>query len=247
ARRKSKRWNDNVKLELQHLVAATPAGTSLVACQRQVTVRPATWDAVWGEYLHPKMLGALCALCALPPSCHEAAIMSQRWWSTRKQLVVLFGDAGTGTLGGWGTKAVLQACRKMVERPTSSKPPDRLPGKVATVDEFRTSQVSSAMHSPQPSWSQRFKALVRVLTWCPRLDQTTPGDLGKWVDRDCDAALNLQRARGAQQRPVELCWWIDRAAAPALGKEYPAVSFKKLQDRPPKAQTQQPVAYWCVH
>ncbi|GFH17979.1 uncharacterized protein HaLaN_14709, partial [Haematococcus lacustris] len=37
-----------------HLAAATPAGTSLVAIQRHVAVTLATWDAVWGEYLHPK-------------------------------------------------------------------------------------------------------------------------------------------------------------------------------------------------
>ncbi|KAJ9517844.1 hypothetical protein QJQ45_004114 [Haematococcus lacustris] len=54
ARRNSQRWNDNVKLELQHLAAATPAGTSLVAIQRHVAVTLATWDAVWEEYLHPK-------------------------------------------------------------------------------------------------------------------------------------------------------------------------------------------------
>ncbi|KAJ9526439.1 hypothetical protein QJQ45_009923 [Haematococcus lacustris] len=54
ARHNTQRWNENVKLELQHLAAATPAGTSLVAIQRHVAVTLATWDAVWGEYLHPK-------------------------------------------------------------------------------------------------------------------------------------------------------------------------------------------------
>ncbi|KAJ9531685.1 hypothetical protein QJQ45_021830 [Haematococcus lacustris] len=53
ARRNTQWWNENVKLELQHLAAATPAGTSLVAIQRHVAVTLATWDAVWGEYLHP--------------------------------------------------------------------------------------------------------------------------------------------------------------------------------------------------
>ncbi|KAJ9521722.1 hypothetical protein QJQ45_015348 [Haematococcus lacustris] len=37
-----------------YLAAATPPGTSLVAIQRYVAVTLATWDAVWGEYLHPK-------------------------------------------------------------------------------------------------------------------------------------------------------------------------------------------------
>ncbi|GFH19698.1 uncharacterized protein HaLaN_16689, partial [Haematococcus lacustris] len=54
ARLNSQRWIDNIKLKLQHLAAATPAGTSLVAIQRHVAVTLATWDGVLGEYLHPK-------------------------------------------------------------------------------------------------------------------------------------------------------------------------------------------------
>ncbi|KAJ9507186.1 hypothetical protein QJQ45_004826 [Haematococcus lacustris] len=42
ARRNTQWWNDNVKLELQHLAAATPASTSLVAIQRHVAVTLAT-------------------------------------------------------------------------------------------------------------------------------------------------------------------------------------------------------------
>ncbi|KAJ9509975.1 hypothetical protein QJQ45_011425 [Haematococcus lacustris] len=178
---------------------------------------------------------------------------------------------GFGTRGGWGPKAVLQACRKVVERANSGKPTDRVPGKVVTVDEFRTRRVSSAMNSPQPceagldrskptrlegwklqpgqvqhrflrsAWSKRFEAPVRGLMWCPQLHQATPGDLGKWVDRDCNAALNLQRAGESKWRPLELCRWQHRGAAPAKGKEYPALGFKKLRDPAPKAQAQQPL------
>ncbi|KAJ9517875.1 hypothetical protein QJQ45_004197 [Haematococcus lacustris] len=78
--------------------------------------------------------------------------------------------------------------------------------------------------------------------WSPLLHQATPGDLGQWVDRDCNAALNLQRAGESKWRPLELCRWPHQGAAPAKGKEYPALGFKELQDRAPKAQAQQPVA-----
>ncbi|KAJ9519056.1 hypothetical protein QJQ45_003530 [Haematococcus lacustris] len=174
--------------------------------------------------------------------------------------------------GGWGAKAVLQACRKVVEWPNSGKPTDRVPGKVVTVDEFRTSRVSSILNSPQPceeeldnskptrpegwkpkpgqvqdrllrsAWSKRFEAPVRGLMWCPWLAQATPGNLGKWVDRDCNAALNLQRAGESKWRPLELCRWQHRGRLPAQGKEYLALGFKKLRERAPKAQAQQPVA-----
>ncbi|KAL6758668.1 hypothetical protein V8C86DRAFT_3092862 [Haematococcus lacustris] len=40
--------------QAEHRAAATPAGTSLMAIQRHVAVTLATWDAVCGEYLHPK-------------------------------------------------------------------------------------------------------------------------------------------------------------------------------------------------
>ncbi|KAJ9532090.1 hypothetical protein QJQ45_003805 [Haematococcus lacustris] len=294
ARRNTQRWNDNIKLELQHLAAATPAGTSQVAIQRHVAVTLATWDAVWGEYLHPKwaeqrmrlhgaqetvleryfmkdVMRIVCILCAMQLE-EEAASVSQQEWGTRKQLVVFFGNAAIGTRGGWGAKAVLQACRKVVERLNSGKPTDRVPGKVVTVDEFRTSRVSSILNSPQPceeeldsskptrlegwkpkpgqvqdrllrsAWSKRFEAPVRGLMWCPWLAQATPGDLGKWVDRDCNAALNLQRAGESKWRPLELCRWQHRGRLPAQGKEYPALGFKKLRERAPKAQAQQPVA-----
>ncbi|KAJ9533408.1 hypothetical protein QJQ45_026513, partial [Haematococcus lacustris] len=280
ARHNTQRWNDNVKLELQHLSAATPAGTSLVAIQRHVAVTLATWDAVWGEYLHPKWAEQKMRLHGAQemvleryfkkvgvPRCamqleEEAASVSLQEWGARKQLVVFFGNASIGTRGGWGAKAVLQACRKVVERANSGKPTDRVPGRVVTVDQFRTSRVSSILNSPQPceeeldsskptrpeDWkpkqgqvqnrllrsalSKRFEAPVRGIMWCPWLAQATPGDLGKWVDRDCNAALNLQRAGESKWRPLELC----------RGKEYPALGFKKLGDRAPKAQAQQPVA-----
>ncbi|KAJ9509331.1 hypothetical protein QJQ45_001790 [Haematococcus lacustris] len=135
-----------------------------------------------------------------------------------KQLVVFFGAVGIGTRGGWGADAVLRACCKVVCRP---KGIGQRRGRVVLEDEHHTSQVSSAMNSPQPcekemdrskptrpedwkpqpgqvqhrllrsAWSKRFKAPVRGLMWCPKLDQATPRDIDKWVDRDCNTALTL--------------------------------------------------------
>ncbi|KAJ9522083.1 hypothetical protein QJQ45_005202 [Haematococcus lacustris] len=78
--------------------------------------------------------------------------------------------------------------------------------------------------------------------WYPQLHQATPGDLGKWVDRDCNAALNIQRAGESKWRPLELCRWSHRARLHAKGKEYPALGFKKLRGRAPKALAQRPIA-----
>ncbi|KAJ9505510.1 hypothetical protein QJQ45_007748 [Haematococcus lacustris] len=183
-----------------------------------------------------------------------------------------------GTCGHHDSVGAKESSRSLGVRSTAEQQlrpggaADTVPGKVVTVDAFRTSRVSSAMNSPKPceagldrskptrpkdwkpqpgqvqhrllrsAWSKRFEAPVRGLMWCPVLDQATPGDLGKWVDRDCNAALNLRRAGESKWRPLELCRWKEPGAAPAKGKEYPGLGFKKLRDRAPKAQAQQPVA-----
>ncbi|KAJ9505476.1 hypothetical protein QJQ45_009490 [Haematococcus lacustris] len=63
---------------------------------------------------------------------------------------------------------------------------------------------------------------------------------GRWLDRDCNAALNMQRIGESRWRPLELCYWPDQAALPARGKEYPGLGYKRLRDKPPKAQERQP-------
>ncbi|KAJ9529310.1 hypothetical protein QJQ45_007992 [Haematococcus lacustris] len=63
---------------------------------------------------------------------------------------------------------------------------------------------------------------------------------GRWLDRDCNAALNMQRIGESRWRPLELCWWPEQGALPAMGKEYPGLGYKRLRDKPPKAQQQQP-------
>ncbi|KAJ9526432.1 hypothetical protein QJQ45_009907 [Haematococcus lacustris] len=46
----------------------------------------------------------------------------------------------------------------------------------------------------------------------------------RWVDRDCNAALNMQRIGESRWRPLELCWCLDLPALPAKGKEYPSLA-----------------------
>ncbi|KAJ9508497.1 hypothetical protein QJQ45_012023 [Haematococcus lacustris] len=62
---------------------------------------------------------------------------------------------------------------------------------------------------------------------------------GRWLDRDCNAALNMQRIGESRWRPLELCYWPDQGALPARGKEYPGLGYKRVRYKPPKAQEQQ--------
>ncbi|KAJ9528981.1 hypothetical protein QJQ45_000545 [Haematococcus lacustris] len=59
---------------------------------------------------------------------------------------------------------------------------------------------------------------------------------GRWLDRDCNAALNMQRIGESMWRPLELCYWPEQGKLPAKGKEYPGLGYKRLRDKPPKAQ-----------
>ncbi|KAJ9526447.1 hypothetical protein QJQ45_009916 [Haematococcus lacustris] len=237
----------------------------------------------------------------------EAASVSQQEWGARKQLVMFFGNAGIGTRGGWGVKAVLQACRKVVEGANSGKPTDRVPGRVVTVDEFRTSRVSSVMNSPQPceeeldsskptrpedwkpkpgqvqnrllrsAWSKRFEVPVRGLMWCPWLAQATPAKRskrtkaeqaseptqptkgkgkaqgkaakakpgpqpGRWLDRDCNEALNMQRIGRAGGAHWSCATGQTRQLCQRKGKVYPGLGYKRVRDKPPLANEQQPPA-----
>ncbi|KAJ9507088.1 hypothetical protein QJQ45_004754 [Haematococcus lacustris] len=63
---------------------------------------------------------------------------------------------------------------------------------------------------------------------------------GRWLDRDCNAALNMQRIGESKWRPLELCFWPDQGKLPAKSKEYPGLGYKRLRDKPLKAQQQQP-------
>ncbi|KAJ9530476.1 hypothetical protein QJQ45_012451 [Haematococcus lacustris] len=326
----TERWLAPIKPHLQHLAAASSAGTSLEANLKHITVTLATWDAVWEVYLDPKWARQRLRLYGAQDRALEQffnkleedmAEVSMERHGHAKQLVVFFGAAGIGTAGGWGADAVLRGCRKVVCRPGGA---GQRRGRVVLVDEHRTSRVSSAVNGKQPceeelntlsatrptgwkppagqveqrllrpAWSQQRDQPVRGLMWCPVVpplkppqaprsnQEATPSAAsepgpstpqpakrskrtkaesaaeptkgkgkgkaakakpapqpGRWLDRDCNAALNMQRIGESRWRPLELCYWPDQGALPAKGKEYPGLGYKRLRDNPPKAQQQQ--------
>ncbi|KAJ9526216.1 hypothetical protein QJQ45_009687 [Haematococcus lacustris] len=325
ARRDTERWLAPIKPHLQHLAAASSAGTSLEANLKHITVTLATWDAVWEVYLDPKWARQRLRLYGAQDRALEQffkkleedmAEVSMERHGHAKQLVVFFGAASIGTAGGWGADAVLRACRKVVCRPRGT---DQRRGRVVLVDEHRTTRVSSAVNGKQPceeelntlsatrpagwkppagqveqrllrpAWSQQRDHPVRGMMWCPVVPPCKPPQAprssqaatptaasepgpstpppakrskpaaeptkgkgkgkaakakpapqpGRWLDRDCNAALNMQRIGESRWRPLELCYWPDQGALPAKGKEYPGLGYKRLRDEPPKAQQQQ--------
>ncbi|KAJ9527834.1 hypothetical protein QJQ45_000396 [Haematococcus lacustris] len=319
------RWLAPIKPHLQHLAAASPAGTSLEANLKHITVTLATLDAVWEVYLDPKWAQQRLRLYGAQDRTmqqffkkleQEMEELSMKRHGHAKQ--VFFGVASIGTREGWGADAVLRACCKVVCRPRGT---DQRRGRVVLVDEHRTSRVSSAVNGQQPcesrlskhratrpadwkppagqveqrllrpAWSQQRDQPVRGMMWCPVVAPRKPPQApcssqaatqaaasepgpstpplakrskrtkaepeaaeptqptkaakvkpapqpGRWLDRDCNAALNMQRIGESKWRPLELCWWPDQGALPAKGKEYPGLGYKRLRAKPSKPKQQ---------
>ncbi|KAJ9514056.1 hypothetical protein QJQ45_021149, partial [Haematococcus lacustris] len=242
ARRDTQRWLAPIQPNLQHLAAASSAGTSLEENLKHITTTLATWDAVWEVHLDPKWAGQRLRLYGAQDRALEQffkqleedmAEVSMERHGRAKQLVVFFGAASIGTRGGWGADVVLRACCKVVCRPRGT---DQLRGRVVLVDEHRTTRAAEPTQPTKGKGKARGKAQGKAAKAKPASQP------GRWLDRDCNAALNMQRIGESRWRPLELCWWPDQAALPAKGKEYPGLGYKRLQDKPTKAQQQQPPA-----
>ncbi|KAJ9525005.1 hypothetical protein QJQ45_005932 [Haematococcus lacustris] len=287
---------------LQHLAAASSAGTSLLVNLKHITVTLAAWDAVWAVYLDPKWARQRLRLYgaqdrALEPffkqlekdmaevSMERAMGVASSWWCS---LALLTSAPG---VGGGLTRYCVPAARWCAGPGAQTS----CGGRVVLVDEHRTTRVGSAVNGQQPcerhlnkrratrpaSWkppagqvdlrllrpagSQQRDQPVRGLMWClvaaPRkppqapcssqtshtasslraraqhspaskrteaeqaaepTQPTQPGkgtgkgkaaiamptpQPGRWLDRDCNAALNMQRIGESRWRPLELCYW----------------------------------------
>ncbi|KAJ9531583.1 hypothetical protein QJQ45_014952 [Haematococcus lacustris] len=74
----------------------------------------------------------------------------------------------------------------------------------------------------------------QVIKAAPR-PQAPPG--GRWLDRDTNGCLNLQRIGESRQRPIELCRWDDLEALPPIGHQQGyQQGYKLVNDRLPKGR-----------
>ncbi|KAJ9509226.1 hypothetical protein QJQ45_001678 [Haematococcus lacustris] len=119
-------------------------------------------------------------------------------------------------------------------QPAASEPGPSTPGPA------KRSKCTKAEQAAEPSQPTKGKGKAAKAKPAPQP--------GRWLNRDCNAALNMQRIGKSRWRPLELCYWPDQPALPAKGKEYPGLGYKRLRDNPTRArQKQQPaVAQWCV-
>ncbi|KAJ9513175.1 hypothetical protein QJQ45_029333 [Haematococcus lacustris] len=229
-----------IKPPLQHLAAASSAGTSLEANLKHITVSLATSDALE----------------------EDMAEVSMERHGRAKQLVVFFGAASIGTGGGWGADAVLRACCKVVCRPRGS---DQLRGRVVLVDEHRTTRVSSAVIGRQPCEEEldheqhtapadlaprkppqapcSSQEATQPAASEPGPSTPPPAKRSKRTKAEPEAAEPTQPTKGrgkAKGKAAEASTTArQQGTLPAKGKEYLGLGCKRLRDKPPKAQQQQ--------
>ncbi|KAJ9522151.1 hypothetical protein QJQ45_005134 [Haematococcus lacustris] len=91
--------------------------------------------------------------------------------------------------------------------------------------------------TPQPAKRTKAEQAAEPTQPAKAAKATPAPQPGRWVDRDCNAALNIGEAKW---RPPELCYWPEQRKLPAKGKEYPELGYKRLRDKPSfKAQQYQ--------
>ncbi|KAJ9523133.1 hypothetical protein QJQ45_023874 [Haematococcus lacustris] len=186
----------------------------------------------------------------------EQVVNGMKWVSRqhyhRERGVAVFLGAGCFCQGRWKSKAVREGFRKVVQQ-TSRAITDPRPDRLVTVDEFRTSRVSSSVHARQPCELHLPDDRPRPADWVPPAGQVNQRLVrpawslrhAKWLDRDTNPCLSFQRIGESMQRPLELCSWEDREALPPVGKEYQQ-GYKRVNDRLPKVKQRlhQAAEYW---
>ncbi|KAJ9509674.1 hypothetical protein QJQ45_011341 [Haematococcus lacustris] len=200
---------------LKRQAAASSAGTSLEANLKHLTATLASRIAVPADWK--------------PPAGHvEHRLVRLAWSQQRDQLV-------RGLM--W---CPVIAPRKPPQAPRSSQeatqPAASEPGP-STPPPAKRSKRTKAEQAAEPT--QPIKGKGKAQGKAAKAKQAPQP--GRCLDRDCNAALNVQRIGAGRGRPLELCWWPDQATLPAKGNECSEVGYKWLRDRPPKAQHQQPL------
>ncbi|KAJ9508322.1 hypothetical protein QJQ45_011832 [Haematococcus lacustris] len=275
ARRDTERWLAPIKPHLQHLAAASSAGTSLEANLKHITVTLATWDATWEVYLDPKWARQRLRLDGAQDRALEQFFKKAQGHRPAAGRVVLVDEHRTTQVSS--AMNGKQPCEEELDHEQPTRRADWEPP---------AGQVEHRL--VRPAWSQQRDQPVRGLMWCPVVvprkppqaprsnqaatpaaasepgpstpppakrsqrteaeqaaepSQPTKGtgkgqgkaakakpapQPGRWLDRDCNAALNMQGIGESRWRPLELCYWPEQGKLPAKGKQYPEHGYKRL-------------------
>ncbi|KAJ9534301.1 hypothetical protein QJQ45_007032 [Haematococcus lacustris] len=218
SRHDTQRWLAPIQLHPQHLAAASSAGTSVEANLKHITVTLATWDTVWEVYLDPKWARQRLRLYGAQDRALEQffkkVVCRPRGTDQQQGRVVLVDEHHTTRV----SSAVngKQPCEEQLNKLRATRPADWKPP-AGQVD----------LRLLRPAWSQQRDQPVRGMMWCPvkvkgkdKAAKAKPAPQpGRWLDRDCNAALNMQRIGESRWWPLELCYWPEQGKLTAKGKE----------------------------
>ncbi|KAJ9510922.1 hypothetical protein QJQ45_027850 [Haematococcus lacustris] len=199
-----------------------PSDPGVVASAARPDLSTAQVDAVVAEVNKRMAMGSKqCVLAAV------LLVEGMKWVSrqhyNRERGVAVFLGSGNFSQGGWKGGAHCQVNQRLVG----------------------------------PAWSQQYANYVRGLSWCHQVPPdppppppaqaqplpAAPGPVprpkappwGRWLDRDTNGCLNLQRIGESMQRPLELCSYEGLEAQPPVGEEYQQ-GYKLVNDRLPKGR-----------
>ncbi|KAJ9518642.1 hypothetical protein QJQ45_018662, partial [Haematococcus lacustris] len=259
AKQDTARWSTAIQPQLLQLVAATPAGTTMDSLQAHILALKATWDALWEEYLKPRWrrqrLGPHHAQDRVIEAFCKKVVNGMKWVSRQhyhqERGVAVYLGAGRFSQGGWKANAVREGFRRVVEQP-SRPSADPRPDRLVTVDEFRTTRVSSSVHARQPCELHLPNDQPRPEDWVPPAGQVNQRLLRPaWSLRHFKAVRGLKWCHEvppnppppppAQHPPAQ----GPPAPAPAQGPPAPAPAQDPppapAQDPPPPAQAPPPL------
>ncbi|KAJ9518786.1 hypothetical protein QJQ45_026069, partial [Haematococcus lacustris] len=195
-----------------------------------ISVTLATWDAVWEMYFDSEWARQRLRLYGAQDRAleqffkklqEEMAEVAMKRHGRAKQLLMFFGAASIDIKGGLEPRRDQPVLGLMWSPVVAPHKPPQAPcsSQAAT---------QTAASEPGPSTPLPAKRSKRI-----KAEQAAEPTKGK------GGSTARQCIGESRWRPLELCWWPEQGKLPAKGKEYPGLGYKRLRDRPPKAQEQQ--------
>ena len=185
ARRSAKKWLSNIQDCLDELKGNSPKRPSLAAFDAYVAVVVKHWDARWAEMSKTRWGAQRLRLYGGKKRVLDCFFNEvQEAVGARKKIVVAYGSAKFAP-GGRGELSVPTTG-------TFKAFSNRFKGRVAVVDEFRTTRIwhkdSTTVLQGVQSQSKDCKVKVRGLLWCSSTMENS-----KFVNRDLNAAINIHK------------------------------------------------------
>lgn len=197
ANKKKDKWNMEIQEPLTELSKNSPKGTSVKGFLSYLEKVNIHYTILWNEYLKKRWGRSRFNLYSGKKSVYDLFFQSLDDGSGKK-LVIAYGDAGFASTNKHELSAPTTTLQKQCKKWY----------KTELVDEFRTTQIHSRTNTKLASVLENGKK-VRGLLWCDSTNNS------KFVNRDKNAAENMERCYRLVERPVQLSRTSPKLEEPA--------------------------------